>query len=250
MKSRLHSHEDLERALFELNLHSNLNHKHLIPFLGGEETHDSVIIVTPLAKSDLSALSQNKVFSESNCRRLARQLLKGLEYIHALNLVHGDIKPHNILMFLGSAGRYIAKICDFGFTEKLGDANTIPFRGMRGSLGYFSPEQLRRKSYGQAVDIFALGIIIYTMMCGYEPFYPSNRAGLLVGDPELDSKILVFDEPYWNTISTDAVSFLKKLLHGDPSLRLTAAQALSSEWISQPDSLGASSNEDAEIQFE
>jgi len=97
MKSKLHTHEDLERASLELCLHRKLDHKNVIPFLGGEETSDSVIIVTPLAKGDLYSFSVNKVFSESNCRRLCRQLLEGLKYIHNLGLVHGDIKPHNIL---------------------------------------------------------------------------------------------------------------------------------------------------------
>ena len=252
MKSKLHSHEDLERAVFELNLHAKLTHRNVIPFLGGEETQDSVIIVTPLAKGDLNSLSLNKVFSEGNCRRLSRQLLEGLEYIHSLNLVHGDVKPHNILLFLAPSGRYVAKICDFGFSEKLREGDTtIPFQTMRGSLGYFSPEQLGKRPYGQGIDMFALGIIIYTLMCGYEPFYPSNRAGLLKGEAEADSKILLFDSPYWDCVSNEGVSFLKGLLHGNAALRYTASQALRSKWMSQPDNNNMmTSTEDADIQFE
>ena len=152
---------------------------------------------------------------------------------------------------MGSGGKYIAKICDFGFAEKLKEPDSlVPFQGMRGSLGYFSPEQLRRKAYGQAVDLFALGIIIYTLLCGYEPFYPSNRAGLLTGDAEEDSKVLSFDPPYWDRVSVEGKAFIRGLLHGNACLRYTATQALQSAWIELSEAVGARSSEDADIQFE
>jgi calcium/calmodulin-dependent protein kinase I len=255
LKSKLHTKDELDRALFELQLHSKLSHPHIIPFLAGEETNDSVIIVTPLARGDLRSMTANKVLVEENCKRLCKQLLNALSYIHGLNLVHGDIKPENILLFESSshAAKYIAKICDFGFTEGVGESGVLPHRGMRGSLGYFSPEQLNKQSYGQGVDIFALGIIIFTLLCGYEPFYPTNRAGLLTGDPSRDSSILVFESPYWDSISEDAKSFLRGLLHGDPVQRLTAQEALRSDWISADRPYVAAPKtdvEDAHIQFE
>ncbi len=215
-----------------------------------------MIIVTPLAKSDLHSLTANKVLRESNCRRLCRQILTGLQYLHSQGLVHGDIKPENVLIFDSKSviGKYAIQICDFGFAEKIGETGLLPYRGMRGSYGYFSPEQLNCRPYGQAVDIFALGIIIYSLLVGYEPFYPTNRAGLLTGDPDNDSTILRFDSPYWDRISVEAKAFLIKTLHGDPKGRFTAADALRSEWLNidvdptiEEDTADV---EDASIQFE
>lgn len=250
MKGKLHTHGDLERALFELDVHSKLVHPNLLPFLGGEETADSVIIITPLARGDLNSMSMNKVFAEDNCRRLCRQLLRGLEHLHGQGLVHCDIKPQNVLLFPSSANKNIAKICDFGFTERIGPDGLIRSGGMRGSLGYFSPEQLKRLPYGQPVDMFALGIMTYTLLCGYEPFYPANKAGFLTGDATKDSKLLVFEAPYWDGVSQEAKSFLRGLLHGDPGQRLTAAQALADEWFQLPAGTPSTGGEDADIQFE
>ena len=252
MKSKLHSPDDLDRARFELDLHSKLSSPHIIPFLGGEETDDSVIIVTPLAQGDLNSFTANKVLSEANCSRLCHQLLVGLDYLHSLNLVHGDIKPQNVLVFLSQSGKYTAKFCDFGFTEKLNADCLIPYQGMRGSLGYFSPEQLHRQAYGQPVDMFALGVMMFTLLCGYEPFFPSNRAGLLSGDEGNDAQVLTFESPYWDSISIEAKRFVQQLLHGDPGKRLTARQALASDWmVHQSGTVDCLSGngEDADIQF-
>jgi calcium/calmodulin-dependent protein kinase I len=254
LKSKLHSEDEVERALHEMQLHPQLIHRNIIPCFASEETQDSIIIVTPLAKGDLHSFAVNKVVGEENCRRLCKQLLEGLAYLHRERLVHGDIKPGNILLFESAGGKYFAKICDFGFTERIDDSGFLPYRGMRGSLGYFSPEQLQKKSYGQPVDMFALGIIIYTLLCGYEPFYPTNRAGLLTGDSANDAEILAFESPYWDHISTAARDFLRSVLHGDPAKRLTASLALESDWIRIPSKsdnvLAQELAEDAHIQFE
>lgn len=250
MKSKLHTPEDLERARFELELHSKLKSPFLVPFLAGEETSESLIIVTPLAQGDLNSMTMNKVLSEDNCRRLCKQLLGGIDYLHGLGLVHGDIKPQNVLLFKStSSNTYSARLCDFGFTEKVRSEGLLPYRGMRGSFGYFSPEQLRRNDYGTAVDMFALGVIVYTLLSGYEPFYPSNKAGLLTGDEAIDSRVLLFESPYWDSVSAEAKSFIKTLLHGDPTKRATASQALASSWILST-AVSEHTAQDVDIQFE
>ena len=232
MKSKLHTRSELEHAQFELKVHSNLSHRHILPLVRGDETSDSIIIVTPLASSDLYSVTTNKVLSEMNCQRLCKQLLLGLDYLHSeKGLVHFDIKPQNILLFESSNG-YIAKICDFGFSEPLQLGDSLPYSEMRGSLGYFSPEQLRHDQLSHAVDMFALGVIMYQLMCGYEPFYPTNKVKFLNGDWDgNDSNILTFDSPYWDHISKEAKEFVANLLCGDPKKRLSARSALSSKWI-------------------
>jgi serine/threonine protein kinase len=242
MKSKLHTRSELEHAQFELKLHSGLSHHHILPLLEGEETPESIIIVTPLAWSDLYSATTNKVLSEVNCQRLCKQLLLALDYLHSeAGIVHFDMKPQNILLFESSNG-YIAKICDFGFCEPLKIGDYVPFSEMRGSLGYFSPEQLRHESLSHAVDMFALGVIMYQLLCGYEPFYPTNKVRYLNGDWEgNDSKLIMFDSPYWDKISKEAKEFIVQLLNGDPKKRLTAKDALSARWIRmdlQNDSLG------------
>ncbi len=262
LKEKLHSLAELLRARYEKRLHSSLSHPNIVPYLAGEETEDSIMIVTPLAKGDLYSLTMNKVLSESNCRRLCVQLLASLDYLHStVKVVHGDIKPQNVLVFHDeSSNKYTAQLCDFGFTEPVVPGSVLPDRGMRGSLGYFSPEQLRRDYFGQPVDMFALGIMMYQLLCGYEAFFPSNKVGRLTGIDEIDSKILQFDSPYWDHISIDCHNFLRGLLHADPNKRFTTRQALDSPWIATHhvvpdnvdiDDLGGkiSTLEDRDLQF-
>ena len=247
MKSKLHSEAELNRARFELEVHASLKNRFVIPFLGGEETVDSFVLVTPLAIGDLNSLTTHKVLSEYNCRNLCHQLLNGLTYLHnEIGLVHCDIKPANILVFRNGKSLSVC-ICDFGFSEYVVSGTNLPYSGMRGSLGYFSPEQLNRQEYGHPVDMFALGIIIYTLLCGYEPFYPSNKAGLMY----TDSTVLQFESPYWDNISPKAIEFIKSLLCGNPQTRLSANDALVSPWIaSTPQILSPQANsEDDDIQF-
>ena len=261
MKSKLHTKTDLEHAQHELEVHSKMNHPNIIQLLGGEETYESIIIITPLAIGDLYSVASNKVLEESNCRNLCIQLLNGLLYLHeTMGIIHGDIKPQNILLFLDDNNKYNARICDFGFSESIKLGDNLRYNGMKGSLGYFSPEQLHRQPISHAVDIFAFGVIVYQLLCGYEPFFPSNKAGYLTGDWEGgDSKILLFDSPYWDGVSNDAVEFVKGCLHGDPRQRMTARQALESRWISlaaastglanDENNRAISNAEDRDIQF-
>jgi len=232
---------DLDHAQFELKVHSRMDNPNIIPLIAGEETTESIIIITPLAIGDLYSLTQNKVLTERNCRNLTIQLLNGLQYLHeTIGVVHCDIKPQNILLFRVSEGKegqgeYVAKICDFGFSESLVFGQNITYPGLKGSLGYFSPEQLRRQPISHAVDIFALGVIVYQLLCGYEPFYPTNRAGYLTGDwDNNDSNILKFDSPYWDKITPEAIEFVRGCLDGNPSNRWTAGTCLKSQWISTP----------------
>ena len=250
MKSKLHSDEELRRARLELEVHADMNHAHVLPFLAAEETSDSLILVTPLATGDLNSMTVNRVLSEGNCRNLCRQLLLGLNYLHnERGLLHGDIKPANILLFRNPvSGKYIAKICDFGFADFVKPGESLPFSGLRGSLGYFAPEQLNRQDYGSGVDMFVLGVISYTLLCGYEPFYPSNLVGKLGGSA--DEEILKFDSPYWDSISAEAKNFVKSLLCGNPDERMSAKAGLASAWLMERGVEPHPTSEDMDVQFE
>ncbi|KAB0389099.1 hypothetical protein E2I00_016537, partial [Balaenoptera physalus] len=98
-----------------------------------------------------------------------------------------------------------------------------------GTPGYVAPELLEQKPYGKAVDVWALGVISYILLCGYPPFYDES-------DPELFSQILrasyEFDSPFWDDISESAKDFIRHLLERDPQKRFTCQQALQHLWIS------------------
>jgi len=103
-----------------------------------------------------------------------------------------------------------------------------------GTPGYVAPEVvecLERSdlSYGKEIDLWAIGVITYILLCGYPPFYSED-------DDEVFDQILEgkfeFPSPHWDLVSASAKDLIKKLLVLDPAKRLTAPDALKHPWVS------------------
>lgn len=127
----------------------------------------------------------NNVVDEETTAFIMKDILAGLCKIHERNFIHRDLKPENILMnvineeekdTMGEAyrPRYIAKIADFGLSAEIkygifSGKNHIDDR--MGTLLYMAPEQSQGQVYGKRVDLWALGVIQYTMLTGNHPFF-------------------------------------------------------------------------------
>ncbi|MHB8986009.1 MAG: protein kinase domain-containing protein, partial [Eubacteriales bacterium] len=97
---------------------------------------------------------------------IARQVLSALQHAHDNNIVHRDIKPHNILITTGGA----AKLTDFGIAREATTATLTQSDTIVGSVHYLSPEQARGETAGPGSDIYSLGIVMYEMLTGELPF--------------------------------------------------------------------------------
>jgi len=125
---------------------------------------------------------------------IARQAAEGLRAIHAAGLVHGDVKPSNVVVAQGT-GEIAIKLIDLGVARKIGEADPA-LRGLIvGTPSYMSPEQARGdESVSPASDMFSLGVVLYEMLAGRRPFTGSDPFVVL-------AKILLEDPPLLSTIA-------------------------------------------------
>ncbi len=101
---------------------------------------------------------------------LAIQICEGLHKAHQSGTVHRDVKPANIL--IDADGR--AKILDFGLASVAGSDHLTKTGSTLGTVGYMSPEQLRGEQVDQRTDIFSLGVVLYELIAGRQPFKSDN----------------------------------------------------------------------------
>jgi len=183
-------------------------------------------------------LASTPNYTEENAALHVKQMLQGVHYLHSLGVVHRDLKLDNILLKNG-----VVKIADFGLSAlvRLGDSGYDPelsskrkrfneLREMWGTKEYFAPELVDMK-YGPQADVWALGCILYEMLCGHQAFPQTQR-----GDEDLYGRIKrgdydVRNPDRWSNISTEAKTCISYMLTPDPSRRLSASELLNDPWV-------------------
>jgi len=174
-------------------------------------------------------INRGEAYLESDARNIVRSLLLGISHMHSLNIVHRDLKPENILV--RSNQKYV--ICDFGLVIKL-DNNNSKTNERAGSTNFKAPEQIN-DYYGKEVDMWALGVITFIIVAGHYPFMHNNESESR-DRRSIEQRILDPTYPYfnrreiWNSAHS-ARNFVEKCLHRDPTMRLTANEALQHPWI-------------------
>lgn len=98
------------------------------------------------------------------------EIALALEYLHEKDIAYRDLKPENILVdYYGHA-----KLADLGLAKKLSNSTNFRTCTVCGTPAYMSPEQMKKKSYGREVDIWAYGVLLFELLSGYNPFYDEN----------------------------------------------------------------------------
>jgi serine/threonine protein kinase len=172
---------------------------------------------------------QKGTLTEEEASNIVRQVTSALVYMHAHNICHRDLKPENLLLKeKPQPHRPICiKIIDFGLAKIMKeDPVASSFLGTR---GYLAPEMLQRQDYTRAIDTWALGVIVFVLLCGCLPFDDDAQ--------ELETLELLHEKftlrfPKWSrNLSPSAKDLLKHLLEINPRLRYTAEQVLSHSWV-------------------
>jgi calcium/calmodulin-dependent protein kinase I len=203
----------------ELEMLQRLKHPHIVKFVDWFESRDKFYIVTQLATGGelFDRICEQGKFTEKDASQTIKQVLSAVDYLHKNDVVHRDLKPENLLYVTRAPDSEIV-LADFGIAKTL-DNKEESLQTMAGSFGYAAPEVMDRKGHGKPVDMWSMGVITYTLLCGYSPFRSENLRDLL---EECSSGSVVFHERYWKDVSNDAKDFILKLIIPEPDKRWTS----------------------------
>jgi serine/threonine protein kinase len=166
-----------ERLFQEARTAGRLSHPGIVTIFDvGEDpdSHDPFIVMEYVAGQSLDRLmdaSADKRLPLASTLQLVQEIAEALNYAHTQGVVHRDIKPANIL--ITKDGR--AKVADFGIA-KLGQSGPTSSGHLIGSPAFMAPEQLAGEEADGRADLFALGVILYTMLTGHRPFQGNSAA--------------------------------------------------------------------------
>ncbi|CAB9511922.1 MAP kinase-activated protein kinase 2 (Fragment) [Seminavis robusta] len=171
---------------------------------------------------------QKGTLNEEEASKIVRRVTSALVYMHDKNIVHRDLKPENLLLKRKPRPTedVEVKIIDFGLSKAMVEPVARTFLGTR---GYLAPEMLQRREYTKAVDTWALGVIVFVLLCGCLPFDDDSST---VPSDDLVKAKFVLRFPRWaSNLSASAKDLLSHLLDTDSRTRYTAEQALAHPWV-------------------
>lgn len=216
---------------------THLDHPNIVKYIGSYHDRSNLYIITEKCTGGevFDRLLKVKRFSEQEVVSITTQALGAIAYIHSLNIIHRDIKAENFLYAsdprtILSASSHnthfpslTIKLIDFGLAVRLKTDNEV-LTSVVGSAHYLAPEMIRQQ-YSKSVDLWSAGVMIYLMLFGRYPFDGNNDDIIISKIRKTKLEWNIFD------ISDKARSFLQGLLERDPSLRMTADQALNHPFL-------------------
>ncbi|PKK60864.1 aurora kinase A-like protein [Rhizophagus irregularis] len=242
-------HDKLLRQLErEVEIQGNLNHPNILKLYGYFQDEKRVVMILEWASLGTlyAQLKRQMRFVEKQASRYIAQIAKSLKYVHERHIVHRDLKPENLL--IDKQG--VLKLADFGwatyvqdFTKQVKLNISLKTNGYNthnthyshfkyssslkticGTLDYLAPEMVKRQSYNEKVDVWALGIICYELLVGVPPFES-------IGFPLTIQRIVLDEVMIPDYVSKEARDIIIMLLQKDPINRPSMEQVLNHPWI-------------------
>lgn len=211
----------LQKLFREVRIMKILNHPNIVKLFEVIETDKTLYLIMEYASGGevFDYLVAHGRMKEKEARAKFRQIVSAVQYCHQKRIVHRDLKAENLLL---DADMNI-KIADFGFSNEFTVGSKLDT--FCGSPPYAAPELFQGKKYdGPEVDVWSLGVILYTLVSGSLPFDGQNLK-------ELRERVLrgKYRIPFY--MSTDCENLLKRFLVLNPVKRGTLEQIMKDRWI-------------------
>ena len=212
-----------EEILREAKISLFLNHENIIKYY--EIFEDIKFVYFVMELMDSGDLFEFITYSEEGCLSsdlaidILIQILQAVEYLHSVkNIIHRDIKPENFVLQFDENNNIKIKLIDFGLAiEK--PLNGSKLNEIIGTRKYQSPEMICGLGYGEKIDEWAIGVVMFSMLTGYEPFRRT-------GEYKLEESIL-YGQINFEIIQDDELRILnERFLDRNEKSRITCKEAL------------------------
>jgi len=218
-KANLNRSRSRQKLMTEIRLHKSIHHQNIVKFEHVFEDSDNVYIMLEFCQNQSmnELLKRRKNLTEFEVQCYVIQIVEALKYLHSNRIIHRDLKLGN--MFLND--KMQIKLGDFGLATKL-EFDGEKKRTVCGTPNYIAPEILDGNvGHSYQVDVWALGVIIYTLIVGKPPFETTDIKLTYKKIKECD-----FSFPDSAVISESAKDMISKILVFQPEKRLTLDEIL------------------------
>lgn len=221
----------LDRVYREIAVLKKLDHPNVVKLVEvlDDPLEDSLYLVFELVQhGEILSIPTDCPPSEERAWNVIRDVILGVEYLHYQRIIHGDLKPANLLM--SDSGS--VKVADLGVcNEFLGEDAAMNNGSTAGTPAFRAPETLLPGQHvynGKAADIWALGATLYSLVHGNVPFIATSVPGVY---ENIKNEPLQF--PPTSTISPELRDLIETMLDKDPQLRITLPQIKEHCWVTK-----------------
>ncbi|XP_053211325.1 MAP/microtubule affinity-regulating kinase 3-like isoform X3 [Panonychus citri] len=211
----------LQKLFREVRIMKMLDHPNIVKLFQVIETEKTLYLIMEYASGGevFDYLVAHGRMKEKEARAKFRQIVSAVQYCHQKRIIHRDLKAENLLL----DSQMNIKIADFGFSNEFSPGQKLDT--FCGSPPYAAPELFQGKKYdGPEVDVWSLGVILYTLVSGSLPFDGANLK-------ELRERVLrgKYRIPFY--MSTDCENLLKKFLVLNPAKRASLEVIMKDKWM-------------------
>ncbi|PHH86534.1 hypothetical protein CDD83_10096 [Cordyceps sp. RAO-2017] len=214
----------------EIAIMKKLNHPNLVQLIEvlDDPEEDSMYMVLEMCKKGVvmrvGLEGAAEPYDDETCRHRFRDLILGIEYLHAQGVIHRDIKPDNLLLSEDD----VLKVVDFGVSEMFAKSDDMVTAKSAGSPAFLPPELCgkHREVSGKAADIWSMGVSLFCLKYGRLPF---NRPGIL----EIYEAIKSDRPDVPPGEDPNFLDLMDRILDKDPDRRITMAELRDHAWVTK-----------------
>ncbi|XP_076984280.1 death-associated protein kinase 2 isoform X2 [Tamandua tetradactyla] len=236
--------EEIER---EVSILRQVGHPNVITLHDVYENRTDVVLILELVSGGelFDFLAQKESLSEEEATSFIKQILDGVNYLHAKKIAHFDLKPENIMLLDKAVPIPHIKLIDFGLAHEIEDG--VEFKNIFGTPEFVAPEIVNYEPLGLEADMWSIGVITYILLSGASPFLGDTKQETLAN---ITAVSYDFDEEFFSQTSELAKDFIRKLLVKETRRRLTIQEALRHPWIMPVDNQQAMVRRESVVNLE